>query len=911
MKTLPLRWLAAAALSWMGVCFPVVGAETEATTSRDSEEEPQELETVVVTGSHLPSAGELPANPVTVLGPVEIARSGVNNDLLQVLRKTAPQFSGRRNVGQSNANVSAGFTQGASSLAFRNAPTLVLVNGRRLANAPTAASGGWTFVDVNAIPIAAIERVEILADGGSAIYGADAVSGVVNILLKTDYQGAEIGGRFGITDNEGHYQERAAWAVAGGVLPRWGTRITASFEWQKTDSLFGDQRAFSRPSYGTTSFAGVVQEGSYDSGYFIGGAFYYLDPNLNSPRPGASWAERGYLGPLTAGQVAMLFDLSHGETLLLGDEKKLATLAFDQKLGPHLTLFGDAMYTRTQTVSQMNGLPLMFRMRASGANNPFGEALSVRNRFVDHPRTYSANTDSYRAVVGLRGAFNGRWFFETALDYNRIQQDYIIANLIRTRPREEAMAAGTLNLFAREQTSGVVDSVVGAVCFDALSTLFLWDAKVVGTDLFSLPGGGLSFAAGVEYRKEALKAAPGSEISGDPSAFDDGTTVDVFNESFEVYSGFAEVQVPLVGAANRRAGIHDLRLISAVRYEQFSNADDPVVPKVTLNYQPTEDLKLRAALSRSFIAPTLGQLHAPGATTIAGPVPQFGGGFVSVLLTPTEKVVASRSHNTSFGFVWTPRRVKGFSAELNVFRIRQDDIIRSLAGKGPLQAILDDVDARGPASPYVEHVHVGDFAGPIVSRPGQISELGLDNIYFVAPASGNIGTVKISGFDLRLSYDLRLGDAGTLRLESSSTYYARYDSQPIAGAAYIPSAGLATTFNGTIPRWRTYGTLTYRASRWESTVGFSYCPPTRDAEWSEAWASEGYRQTQPACVTWDASVSGTLGSGSSWLKRLRFTLGVTNLTNNLPAKVVASEGADIAEFSPIGRFWYCTARYTF
>ena len=202
----------------LSLCLAASAQSTTPAATTD-DKDTLKLEKYVVTGSNLPTAGETPVAPITLLTPEIIEHTGITNDLLQVIRKSAPQFTGNANLGGDNGNINSGSTNGGSALALRNLPTLVLVNGRRLASAPVGATGGGVFVDVNAIPVSAIERIEILTDGASAIYGTDAVSGVVNIILKTDFQGSEVGGRYAVNANQGrHYEERSAYGVVGGQI---------------------------------------------------------------------------------------------------------------------------------------------------------------------------------------------------------------------------------------------------------------------------------------------------------------------------------------------------------------------------------------------------------------------------------------------------------------------------------------------------------------------------------------------------------------------------------------------------------------------------------------------------------------------------------------------------------------------
>jgi len=175
-----------AALSPLAMVAGPLAVSGFAQAANSAKSDTTTLDKFVVTGSLIPIAAGSPAIPITVISAAEIEKSGVSTDLLEVLKKNQPNFYGAGNIGAENGNVSSGSTNGGSAVALRNRSTLVLINGRRAAISPVLASGGASFVDVRIIPIAAAERVEVLSDGASATYGSDAVSGVVNIILKTD-----------------------------------------------------------------------------------------------------------------------------------------------------------------------------------------------------------------------------------------------------------------------------------------------------------------------------------------------------------------------------------------------------------------------------------------------------------------------------------------------------------------------------------------------------------------------------------------------------------------------------------------------------------------------------------------------------------------------------------------------------
>jgi len=171
------------------------------------------VEEIIVTGSAIPVAPDSLSVPVTVINADAIAAAGVNTNVLEILRKQIPAFAGRSNTGNSNAANTNQNTAGGSSIQLRNLDTLILVNGRRLAVSSISGVNGKVFVNVAEIPPAAIERIEVLTDGASAIYGSDAIGGVVNIILKSNLQGGQVSVRAAGAD--GGYSEKSVDASYG------------------------------------------------------------------------------------------------------------------------------------------------------------------------------------------------------------------------------------------------------------------------------------------------------------------------------------------------------------------------------------------------------------------------------------------------------------------------------------------------------------------------------------------------------------------------------------------------------------------------------------------------------------------------------------------------------------------------
>ena len=214
-------------------------------------------ERVVVTGSLIPTAEEVTANPVDIFTSADIQRSGEATDILQVLAKRDPDFVGVGNLGQTNANIASG--NGSSSVTIRGLPTLVLFENRRFANNATVALGAGEFSDVSIFPTALISRLEVLKDGASAQYGSDAVGGVVNVFLKDDFQGFEAGYRYGTT-LEGAIAQRRAYVMAG--VGNDTTQVMAAMQYFEQDPLFMRERFYSRLPLGgvTTTYGGAGRD---------------------------------------------------------------------------------------------------------------------------------------------------------------------------------------------------------------------------------------------------------------------------------------------------------------------------------------------------------------------------------------------------------------------------------------------------------------------------------------------------------------------------------------------------------------------------------------------------------------------------------------------------------------------------
>jgi iron complex outermembrane receptor protein len=908
---------------------PATTTTTTTTTATTKEKDTTVMEKFQVTGSYLSMAANSVAIPVITVDSKAIENSGNNTSVLEILRKTVPQFSGNANLGSSNANVSSGSTNGGSMLALRNTSTLVLINGRRVAYSPVSSSGGYQFVDVNMIPVAAIDRIEVLMDGASAIYGSDAVAGVVNIIMKSDYEGFEIGGRYGWATSQGNQAVRSGY-ITGGVS-NGKTSITISAEWTKEDPIMAYERPYSAETFGTPTFAGSVN---------VGGSFYYLNPSLTTPTavpggtPTATLLTAGtYSGPRTQGDQFKLFNLSQYVTQSIANERQSFSMAFDHKFSDQLTFFGDFLYVDTKTQSQINGQPInttqaMIDIYATtggaqgSANgtvpagqfgNPFNVSVTGRNRLVTHPRQYLDDTNLIRGVFGAKGAIGGsNWNWEAGADYNRATQQYQNPGVINQPNLSAAVLSGDFNFFSRTPITAAnlaADQIVGIATGGFVSLMSNYDFKVRG-QLFDLPAGPVEIALGTELRKENLSAVadPLSQINPVTGAlgWSGATTLYPFDAGRKVTSYFAEIRVPVFKDI---PGAHLLEVTGAVRHENYSDTSNPTVPKVSFRYLPVNDeFALRGTYSKSFSAPSLFNLFGPSGVGFTTPftLNQFGGGTVANLQTnymsgSNPNLKPSNSKNYTVGVVYSPKAIKGLSVSLDYWDIRQTDLVSAVG----TTTILQDVETLGAASPYVRQVHFLSFTGATPTAPGQISVGHAPDDIYVTDTLINIASVKLAGFDAKIDYVYNDDNVGRFDFSSNIGYYSKYEVTNLPGTTPEDDTGLASFANGTLPRWSSYSGIEFNRGPYAAFIGWRHIPSVKNIVTNEKLSSFD---------TIDLSTSFVFGSDVRYLSGSKLTVGCTNVFNKfgpLAPDIFTDSGVDTSTYGAVGRFIYVDLKIKF
>ena len=805
---------------------------------------PSNAQAIVITGSALPTSPDRVAVPVTVVDSAQIQKTGVSTNVLEILRKAVPAFGGRSSTGNSNATNNNQRTAGGSSIQVRNLDTLVLVNGRRIA--PSAISGinGKIFVNVSEIPPDAIDHIEVLTDGASAIYGSEAIGGVVNIILKSNWHGGQVNARYGGAD--GYNEHSVGLTFGANVLPN--TNITAAASYSKSDPLFQNQRRFSSPFYST----GTAVPGSIGN--------FFLAPGITSPALGG-----GYTGPSTDPQylnagatvatapgtgIGGTYDLSRFNTMLLQQEQKAASISLNSELAANhaFDLFGDFEIARNDNFTRFIPVTLGVTVPVGSPINPFTTATPVTFGSTTNPATYTTREDSYRGTLGFKGrvpalGHGGNWEIAYTHSQNTIHQT--IANIIYrnnllpgvTGGYNSSCVATAGGTFSRITPIGggtpicqpVLDpfSVSTAVNPSALanvltnelvhgkSKLDVIDGKVTGSVLH-LPGGAVQFAVGASWRREAISGGVdpvnwthvgGTTATPTQTLTQGGLIVDPFSASRNVTAEFGEVRVPVTSSERNIPGFYSLDLIGAVRHEHYSGVGDSTVPKFGFRWQPVaRQLTIRGSYGKSFTAPSLYALGGPiNFRTSQGPIGSSGiPGVLNYTFNAEDgnnpSLRPAKSKSWQLGAVLKPDAIRGLQFEVEYNNVH----VGGLPGGIGFNNILFDVNANGSNSPFFGNIALGNFPGlsgssntafatagalaTYVSNPANATSANTFGNLYLVDRFTNLGETRVKSLDFTTTYTIPTASMGTISLLNRAAVLLSFKNRalPPTGSTVSP-----------------------------------------------------------------------------------------------------------------------------
>ena len=775
----------------------------------------QEVDRVVVTGTNITTSDSPPFVPESIFNREAVERTGSRSlgDFFQSL----PQNSGPSFTENQNDSLAAG----GAAVALRGLSpdaTLVLVNGRRVAPYPFAQGGITAFVDLNSLPLAAIQQIDILRDGASAIYGTDAIAGVVNVRLLQRFNGSLVSVGYGNTTDTDTSEYRAS-VISGYTDQRRGLELVAVVDYFQREALFQSDRYFSlsidqRRQGGSSFLSSVANPGTV------------FDPVTGDPlRVPANSDGTPAVSEFRPGRNR--FDRAPFQPLVPETQRYGVSFSGKVRLAPAVDLFAEFGYRNVFTRQQLAPAPIEgdvegIAVPASNPFNPFGADVVFRYRVTEAgPRIDEIETDFFRAVTGATFHLPGRWELETALlfsetetedrTFNNLSRPAVLAVLADTNPLTSFNVFGAGNNVNNPAT---IDSLRVTTLREGVSRLFAADAKANGP-LFKLPAGELLTAFGGEFRYEEL------QDQFDPFARAGGV-IDLNSTSAngdrDIIAGFAEFYAPIVSSEMGIPGINKLEAQIAVRAERYSDFGSTVNPKFGLAWRPLPDwLLLRASYSTGFRAPSLVQ-SSTGSLTFSTELqdtrrfvvtgaPEDQSSSVQIFSGGNPNLDAEDSENFSAGFVLTPPALPGFTLSGDYFHI---EIENSVASLDP-QFIVDNES---------------DFPGLVMRAPPSLNDVarGIPGTLLLINSSfQNLGFIEVEGFDAAFEYIAPTTSVGTFTLRADGAYIGSYRQQSSAGQ---PVRELAGTFAR--PAFRGRAQLGWRIGGFEAITTFNYIDSYED-----------------------------------------------------------------------------------
>ncbi len=882
-----------------------------------------QLQRVEITGSSIKRIDAETALPVQIITRDDIQKSGATN-VEQLMQTVAAISSSGGNVVSASSGATTGSISSISLHGLTSLRTLVLLNGRRIAPYGIGFTGDSVSVDVNSIPLSAIERVEILKDGASAIYGSDAIAGVVNFILRQEFKGLELTGEYGDTTRGGADFKRASGIFGIGNLEtdRFNVMVTASY--QKEGALYGRDRSFAS--------SGINSVNDTSSGNTFPANVAALDGSFGSVNPSAAG---GCVSPYSTldpnfPNTVCRFDPAPLVTLIPAAERTSIFASGKFAITPEVQAYAEGSYNRNVTRIIIQPVPLSDQFNIPTNNVLCGQApyntvapgscvsaivlnpssafyptgfvqgitggatpdLLVRYRAaVNGNRDFTDTATAPRLVAGIKGTAIG-WDFDAAALYSESKVKEVdndgYPSLTQIMP---LLNSGTVNFFGPNTPD--IDAALRAANFTGnayqITSSLTSLSGHASRDVYTLPGGPVGLAVGVEGRKERYNFDASPAIAtGDISGY--GGNLATVDRTRNVGAIFSEVSVPFAKGWEADA---------ALRYDHYEGVGASTTPKVSLRWQPTAQVLLRTSYGRGFRAPSLQDLYAP---QTQGVTPQ---GATDPLRCPTtgdgvkdcatqfavtngglSTLKPEKSKNFTLGTVLEP--VNNVSVGIDYFHVVVDNTI--VNGVGSATILADPVK-------YASYITRGPVDPAFPNLPGPIQNINLINL--------NLGQTKVSGFDLDLKWRLPTAEFGRFTLAGSATYFDQFDTSNPDGsfAGGVDVTNPAT--GGVVARFKSYLSVDWTRGPWDVVLAQNFQKGYHDL----VGTVNGDARRVASYTTYD------LQTTYAELKAWRFTLGVRNLFDQDPPYSNAGgqtgfqSGYDNQYGDPRGRFIYGRVTY--
>ena len=914
--------------------------------TQDAQQAP--MARVEITGSAIKRTESETALPISVLTRADLDRTGATTaqDLVTLIPSNFGGGVLAQNVGATGAPSTANLRGLGSQY------TLVLLNGRRVANY----AFGSNPVDLNSIPMSAIERVEVLRDGASAIYGADAVAGVINFILRKDYQGAEVSAYDSKVQQKGGNSRSFNFTGGYGDLATQKFNILLSANHEVDDALKSTQRSFAktgvRPDLGLIKNSprnGIPNFNFTDSN---GNQYVNVNPYRYKNCDNAAFALIPIGSPTSCGTdyvrfIDLIPSAKHDNIVLRGvlrlnDDNEVyveATHTKDSSTAhyspapytkPMIYPVSGRFYPKSFTLPKGMTMPDGSILAADTVVTPVGPMSGTWRTVAGGGRADLTDITNNRFLVGTKGTISG-WDYDAALSYSKNRGvisfgdgQYSYAKLT------PLIASGAINVFGDQDADSLAalqSARLSGVENSATSTAKEFDARL-SKELMQMKYGALGFAVGIDLRREQLVQESSDVMASGDQVGGNGPVPSV-SGGRKVYSVFSELSVPLYT---------HLDLDLAARYDKYKNdfgtSFSQVSPKASLRYQPTKEIMVRSSVAKGFRAPTLYQNLLPYAFgqntngSFSDPV-RCPGGKPITSINPVNaledecnvQLSAARGGNPnlqpekskqfSLGVVFQP--TQSISGSLDYWNIKINNSIVQTSEIGVIEnpALYKNNYWRVDPKTLPLDSTGKPFLDPTLLNKSNTIQ-GSTNpdfpLAFIELPYANSSRFFASGLDLNLNYKQKIDGVGTFGVNLDGTYYLTHGYQ-YEGVGSTSDLGRYKDFGAT-PRWRHILTTSLKAGQWVLSLTHNYTMGYQDYT-NAALIGPDYPLDRrvSATSTFDTQVVWTP------IKALDLALGIRNLTNQDPSSSRNDQGFqtgyDPQYGNPLGRVFYARAKYKF
>jgi iron complex outermembrane receptor protein len=853
--------------------------------AQENKGEEASIEEVLVTGSYLKSSAKDGASPIVIVDRSSIDQMGAMS--ISDITRNLTANSGAENVPDS---FTSGATQGTSNVNLRGlglGSTLVLVNGRRNTLAAWVANDGSSFVDTSMIPAIAVERVEVLKEGAAAVYGSDAIAGVVNYITRTDFEGTEIGVFQQSTTSDNQTDTQFS------LLHGWAsdnTNIVLAAQYMDRSNLNGSDR----PTLIENANSG------------LGNSFLLFGPSVveSGPYAGtyspfenvadASCVENG--GILIPQASGLRCGFKYGPRFNIVNEEERTHFfgSLEHDLTNGMQMNAEVMWANVKVLDnpQSPSYPALSYLSPSRAilpgqaGNPFGVPVLWLGRPLgsafDSPLATRDNSH-FRASFELDGDL-GDYHFNTALTHSAYSGYGVQPDTSTSRFTDAIAGVGgasgteSWNLFdPLANSQALIDYISVEQQTDIDTALTVFD--------FVLDGemGGFNFASGVQVRSESLEvkrndisrvefdAAGNLTKPADLLFLGGGVNVDESRSSWALFSEF------------QRDITDNLEIGFAGRYENLDSGST-FDPKISARFQASDNLILRASMSTSYREASLFQLYS-SAVSLQG-IQDFdadgnakgGTAFIRVAQNANENLKAEEADNINLGAVWSA--TDNLQVTLDYWAVDYTNVITIESAQGKV---------------------VVDPSQPDIKRTSDGTLFGITTNYF------NAASVNTDGIDLEVVYDFPATSIGDISLSVDASHYLSYEI-PLGGQK-TDVVGLFNhdNFARSLPDTKANASLKWESGSHQASVTARHIA---GYETTRAAPPAGYSNTIDSHLTWDAQYNYQLSMSSM---DTQITLGVLNMTDEEPPLVwdAANFSYDSRQHDARGRMAYVRLKFAF